>query len=83
MAADRALFKALASFHIGFDRQESNRSQPEMRKSSFREEDYSDGGAEKDEDEVEQRRREYLRRHREMLLQKQRLETVQSLFSRR
>ena len=31
---------------------------------------------EEDDDEVEQRRREYLRRHREMLLQKQRLETV-------
>lgn len=37
---------------------------------------------EEDDDEVEQRRREYLRRHREMLLQKQRLETVRlwSLF---
>lgn len=47
-----------------------------MRKSSFNEP--SDDGAEEDEDEVEQRRREYLRRHREMLLQKQRLETVPS-----
>lgn len=43
-----------------------------MRKSSYEAND----GTQEDEDEVEQRRREYLRRHREMLLQKQRLETV-------
>lgn len=42
-----------------------------------------DGDSDEDDenaDETEQRRRAYLRRHREMLLQKQRLETVMRMY---